>query len=209
MFLFEDDDGVLPIHAIGLMASGRDISVAHFAYDLLVSNGLGSTPRADNDRNKAFTGRVSTQVTSSVLVGASGYLDKVSPGVVSPGGGTLTEPVHIGMYGAHAVYNGADVELRAEVQAMEGRSASAGTRRANLGYAYAGVRFRDFVPYVRYDALDIPAGHPWLDVASRHGILGGLRYDAAATVAIKGEYALLRESGVSKRGLTVQIAIGF
>src|SRR3982751_5019269 len=69
MFLFEDDGGVLPIHSIGLMASGRDISTLHFAYDVLVSNGLGATPNGDNNRAKAATVRVSTQATSAFLFG--------------------------------------------------------------------------------------------------------------------------------------------
>jgi len=209
MFLFEDEGGVLPIHSIGLMASGRDISPLHFGYDVLLSNGLGATPAGDNDANKALTVRVSTQATSALLVGTSGYVDRVSPGVVQPGGGTLGEAVQIGMWGGHAVYNGAHLEARVEGQVMTARSASAGTRRANLGYGYAGFRVGEFVPYARYDALAIDVGNPWLDVPSKHALLGGLRYDAAATVAVKGEYGFVRESGRTKNGLSLQVAVGF
>ncbi|HEV7837793.1 MAG TPA: hypothetical protein VGO75_06980, partial [Gemmatimonadaceae bacterium] len=115
----------------------------------------------------------------------------------------------IGMWGAHAVYNGTYVEARAELQVMSARTATAGRRRANLGYAYTGIRIGEFVPYARYDALDIGAGNPWLDVPAKHGILGGLRYDAAATVALKGEYGFTRERGRTRRGLGVQVAVGF
>ena len=209
MFLFEDEGGVLPIHSIGLMASGRDISPFHVGYDVLLSNGLGATPAGDNDKNKALTLRVSTQATSAFLVGASGYLDKVSPGVKSIGGNTLLEPVRISMAGAHAVYSGTYLEVRAEYQAMMAHSAGAATHQANLGYGYAGVHVREFTPYARYDALDIGAGNPWLDVPAKHGLVGGLRYDAAATVALKGEYGFLRESGRTKNGLSMQLAVGF
>lgn len=209
MFLFEDEGGVLPIHAIGLMSSGRDISALHFGYDVLLSNGLGSDPTGDNNEAKAVTVRVSTQATSKLLFGASGYVDRVPTGVTSPGGGTTFEPIDIGMAGGHAVFNGSFLELRAEYQMMRSRSASTGTHRANLGYGYAGVRVGELTPYVRYDVLDIAPGNPWLDVPSKHGLLGGLRYDAAATVAVKGEYGFLRESGRTKNGLSMQVAVGF
>jgi hypothetical protein len=209
MFLFEDDGGVLPIHSIGLMASGRDISQAHLGYDLLLSNGLGATPKGDNNQAKAFTARVSTQATSAFLLGASGYVDHVAPGVVSPGGGTTIAPIDIAMYGGYAVFNGSPLEVRAEYQMMAARNGATGTHRANLAYGYAGLRFGELTPYVRYDVLDIASGNPWLDVPSKHGLLGGLRYDAAATVAVKGEYGFLREAGRTRNGLSMQIAVGF
>jgi hypothetical protein len=209
MFLFEDDGGVLPVHSIGLMASGRDISTVHFGYDVLLSNGLGATPKGDNNQAKAVTVRVSSQATTAFLFGASGYVDRVAPGVVSPGGGTTVEPIDIAMYGGHAVFNGSYLELRAEYQMMGARSGTTGTHRANLGYGYAGVRLGELTPYVRYDVLDIAPGNPWLDVPSKHGLLGGLRYDAAATVALKGEYGSLRQSGRARNGLSMQVAVGF
>jgi hypothetical protein len=209
MFRFEDEGGVLPIHSIGLMASGRDISTLHLGYDVLLSNGLGSNPHGDNNGAKAVTVRLSTQATSELLLGVSGYADRVSAGVVGPGGDTLAEPLRLGMGGAYAVYNGKRAEARAEFQRMRVRTARVGARNANLGYAYAGFRAGNLVPYVLYDGRDVGAGNPWLTVPAQHGFLGGLRYDAAATVAFKGEYGFIRELGSTKRGLGLQVAVGF
>ncbi len=209
MFRFEDEGGVLPIHSIGLMASGRDISTLHLGYDVLLSNGLGANPHGDNNGAKAVTVRLSTQATSALLVGVSGYADRVSAGVVGPGGDTLAEPLRLDMHGAYAVYNGKRAEVRAEFQRMRVRTASLGVRNTNLGYAYAGFRIENFVPYVLYDGRDVSTDDPWLAVPPLHGILGGLRYDAAATVAFKGEYGFIRELGRTNRGVDLQVAVGF
>src|SRR5712691_10876946 len=49
MFLFEDDGGPLPVHTTGLMVDGEDISPLHLGYDILIGNGIGSTPISDNN----------------------------------------------------------------------------------------------------------------------------------------------------------------
>jgi hypothetical protein len=209
MFRFEDEGGVLPIHTVGLLVSGRDISAAHLGYDLMVGNGSGSTTKGDNDRAKSYTAAVHAQVTTDFLVGASVYSDDIAPGTARPGGGQLTQPVRQEMGGAHIVYDGAHGELRAEWQHIRVHTPGTTPNDADAGYAYAGVRLGNFVPYGRYDVIDLRDGNPWLAVPSMHGGLLGLRYDVATSVVVKGEYGVRRAGGATARTLELQVAIGF
>lgn len=208
MFRFEHDGGVLPIHSTGILVSGRDLTPLHLGFDALVSSGIGSRPIQDNDRSKAITLNAHARVSQALLVGVSGYVDRMVAGVERPGGATLADDTRIRLGGAHVAYNGETVELRVEAQRMQSRSRLA-TRDANFMYAYVGFPASTVTPYARWDVLDIAGDDPWLGIPTRREVLVGLRYDPTPVVVLKAEYSVSHDHTRPPRTMEFQVAVGF
>jgi hypothetical protein len=211
MFRFEDEGGVLPIHTTGVLISGRDISRLHLGYDVMVGNGIGSTPIEDNDNAKSYTFAAHSQVNSRLRIGASMYFDRIAPGTPDLGGTPVIDDIDVRMFGGFVSYVGPAVELLGEYQRTNHHIRRTGvTRGTDAYYGYGGYRLGKLVPYVRYDELKFPADDPYFVVDDfRQGLLG-VRYDLAATVGIKLELArrttALRGSATV---VTAQVAVGF
>jgi hypothetical protein len=211
MFLFENRRGVLPIHTTGVQVGGRDISSLHLGYDLMIGNGIGSTPTVDNDRAKSVTASVHSQVTSALRLGASFYADHIGTGVPNLAGVAMTQGVTQRMLGGFAVLQGSSYELLAEYQHSRNTpDAVGGPTITHAFYTYGGYRFGALVPYVRYDQLIFPAGDPYYtDDDVRLGLIGA-RYDFSPQVTAKAE---LRRRTTSSAGtfteVAAQIALGF
>ncbi|HEY0995862.1 MAG TPA: hypothetical protein VGD77_07725 [Gemmatimonadaceae bacterium] len=206
---FEDDGGVLPVHALGLMASGRDFTPAHLGFDLLVGNGIGSTPEGDNNTGKSVTVALSSQVTSALQVGVNGYVDRLAAGTPALGGDPLAQPVSQRIVGGYVAYLGPRAELISEYQRIS-HDPAAGPATSNDGFfAYGGWRVREWVAYARYDAFTAAAPDPYYRVPSTHGVLVGTRYDFASTATGKLELRQRKGTGDAVHELAAQIAIGF
>lgn len=207
---FEDDGGVLPVHALGLMASGRDFTPAHLGFDVLVGNGIGSTPEGDNDTGKSLTVALSSQLTSDLQVGVNGYVDRLSAGTPAIGGDPLGHSVRQAILGGYAAYLGPRAEFITEYQRIT-HDPVTGANTANDGFfAYGGWRVREFVAYARYDAFSAAAADPYYRFASTHGALVGGRYDFASTATGKVELRQRKTAGGDTvREVAAQIAIGF
>jgi len=210
MFKFEDEGGVFPIHTTGILLAGRDIGPLHLGYDLMVGNGLGSTPTADDDPRKSVTAQLRTELTSTLTVGVSAYDDRVSAGVPTLAGDTLTVAMTQRMGGAFVTYLGAQVEVMAEFQRVMNHLENDGNRKTNASYAYAGYRLGSIVPYVRVDRIDFDLTDPYFVAADARMMLAGVRYDFSAAGAVKVE-ARDRKVGDAKalREIAAQVAIGF
>jgi hypothetical protein len=210
MFLFENRRGVLPIHTTGVQVGGRDISPLHLGYDIMVGNGIGSSPTTDNDRSKSYTVSVHSQITSALRVGASFYGDHIAAGTPNLAGIPMTQGVSQRMLGGFAVLQGSQYELLAEYQHSRNRADSLGPTVTHAFYAYGGYRFGDLVPYARYDRLRFPAGDLYYtDDDVRLGIVGA-RYDFSPQITGKAE---LRRRTTTSAGtfteVAAQIAVGF
>ncbi|HEX2718115.1 MAG TPA: hypothetical protein VHM67_10575 [Gemmatimonadaceae bacterium] len=210
MFKFEDEGGVFPIHTTGILLAGRDIGPLHLGYDLMVGNGLGSTPTADDDPRKSVTAQLRTELTSTLTVGVSAYDDRVSAGVPTLAGDTLTVAMTQRMGGAFVTYLGAQVEVMAEFQRVMNHLENDGNRKTNASYAYAGYHLGSIVPYVRVDRIDFDLTDPYFVAADARMMLAGVRYDFSAAGAVKVE-ARDRKLGDAKalREIAAQVAIGF
>lgn len=211
MFRFEDEGGVLPIHTTGVLVSGRDISRFHLGYDIMVGNGIGSTPTEDNNRAKSVTVAVHSQLTSLLRVGGSFYLDRLSTGTPNLGGTPLAEDVDVRLLGGYAAYLSSTLEFIGEYQRATNRIRQ--TREASGTDAvavYGGYRLGKVVPYLRYDELRFPGSDPYYVTDDfRQGLLG-LRYDLAATALVRLEVARRKTASLGLvTGLTVQVAVGF
>jgi hypothetical protein len=210
MFLFENRRGVLPIHTTGVQVGGRDISPLHLGYDVMIGNGIGSTPTTDNDRSKSYTVSVHSQVTSALRIGASFYGDHIAAGTLNLAGTAMPEGVSQRMIGGFAVLQGSQYELITEYQHSRNRPDSVAPTVTQAFYAYGGYRFGNLVPYARFDRLQFPAGDLYYtDDDVRLGIVGA-RYDFSPQVTGKAE---LRRRTTTSAGtfteVAAQIAVGF
>jgi hypothetical protein len=210
MFLFENRRGVLPIHTTGVQVGGRDISPLHLGYDIMVGNGIGSSPTTDNDRAKSYTVSVHSQITSALRIGASFYGDHIASGTLNLSGVAMTQGVSQRMIGGFAVLQSSQYELITEYQHSRNRPDSLGPTITQAFYAYGGYRFGNLVPYVRYDRLQFPAGDLYYtDDDVRLGIVGA-RYDFSPQVVGKAE---IRRRTTTSAGrfteVAAQIAVGF
>jgi hypothetical protein len=211
MFRFEDEGGVLPIHATGVLVSGREVSPLHLGYELLVGNGIGSAPTGDNDNAKSYAAALHSQVTSALKVGVSAYTDQIAASALAQSGDPLAEDVSARLVGAFVSYFGSSLEVLTEYQRADNHGRTSDLRgRTDAYYAYAGFRVRSVVPYVRYDALRFPARDPYFVTDDFTMAMAGVRVDVAATVAVKGEFARQRTAKAGRTAiLSAQVAIGF
>jgi hypothetical protein len=210
MFKFEDEGGVFPIHTTGMLVSGRDIGPAHLGYDVLVGNGLGSTPISDDNPRKSVTLELRSQVTSFLEVGVSGYDDRATRGTVNLAGDSLPAGMSQRMVGGYVSFLGSQYELIGEYQRVMNHLEASAVEHTDAGYVYAGRRFGSFVPYVRYDRINYPRIDPFFVTDDASMGLVGARYDFAATGTVKLE-ARQRELATlgRTREIVAQVAIGF
>jgi hypothetical protein len=211
MFKFEDDGGPLPVHTTGVMAAGRNLTSLHLGYDVMIGNGIGSTPISDNNPAKSVTLALHSQVTSVMRIGASYYHDRIGAGTpVLSDTLQLAESLRRAMYGGFVAYLGSRYEVLGEYQRVTDEGATAGRRRSDLYYVYGGVRLGDLTPYAQFNDLRFAAGDAYFDTGNRRLGIVGVRYDFASTTALKAEYHRTRSgSGVWANEMAVQVAVGF
>lgn len=210
MYRFEDEGGVLPIHTTGLRILGRDISAGHLGYEFMVGNGIGSDPTQDNDAAKSLTASVFSQITSRLMVGVSGYSDKIAAGVPNLGGTPLPQSLRQSMGGGFAIYNGTRAEGMAELMVIRNRTASGANSTTTAYYAYGGYRIDGWTPYVRFDGLAYPSADPYFVVNDIQQLVLGTRYDVTAAFGVKAEVRHFDTAvGGTYWEFATQVAVGF
>src|SRR5467141_2138528 len=193
LFLFEDQGGILPIHNVGVTASGRIPSgPLGLHYVAEVGNGRNSRSPLDeqvqnvvdenNDKAVNFEVFARPEAIRGLQAGFSIYRDLLAP---------LNSP-RIGetIFAAHAVYVGPSFEWLNEALVL--RHAPQGTPRVfhTPGfYTQISKRFGSYRPYLRYQYINASRSEPvFPDVGLRHGPSVGLRYDLSDFVALKLQY---------------------
>ena len=193
LFQFEDQGGILPIHNVGVTASGRIPSGAlglHYVAEV----GNGRTSRSpmfepvqnvldeNNHKSVNFAVFARPEAVRGLQAGFSIYRDLLAP---------LNSP-RIGetIFAAHAVYAGLSFEWLNEALLL--RHAPQGTSRVfdTPGfYTQISKRFGSYRPYVRYEYVNASQSEPvFSDVGLRRGPSVGLRYDLSDFVALKLQY---------------------
>src|SRR5882672_7603096 len=193
LFLFEDQGGILPIHNVGVTASGR-IPSGPLGLHYVAEVGNGRNSRSpldeqvqnvvDENNHKAVNFEVFArpEAIRGLQAGFSIYRDLLAP---------LNSP-RIGetIFAAHAVYVGPSFEWLNEALVL--RHAPQGTPRVfhTPGfYTQISKRFGSYRPYVRYQYVNASQSEPvFPDVGLRHGPSVGLRYDLSDFVALKLQY---------------------
>lgn len=212
LFAFEDRGGILPIHSVGLSASGLIPSGAlglHYVAE--VGNGRASrTPLTeepvqnviDDQSHKAYNLALFArpEAVRGLQVGFSAYRDVLAP---------LNMPrVDETILAAHAVFVRPSFEWLNEALVVR-HNPQGFPRTFNTPGFYTQVskKFGSYRPYVRYQYVNASNAEPiFPDIKLRQGPSVGLRFDASESVALKLQYdytALRQQPGVSALGMQI------
>jgi hypothetical protein len=215
IFAFEDEGGILPVHNVGLSASGQ-IPSGRLGLRYIAEIGNGRTSRApldesvqdvvDENNGKAVNlGLIARpDWMPGLQAGISVYRDRLAPEGLPKMGQTIMA--------VHVVYLGRAFEMLNEGIVV--RHVTTGTQRTyntTSFYTQMARKFGDLQPYVRYQFVNAPASEPiFKDLGRRNGPSLGLRYDVSEYAAFKVQYD--REErrglrGVNKLGM--QLAFTF
>ncbi len=212
MFAFEDDGGILPIHNLGISATGQLASgPLGLRYVAEVGNGRAATPGAApvqnvTDENRGVAVNLGLLARPDWLpglqAGVSVYRDRLTPG-----GSRIGETI----VAAHAVYQASRLELLNEFLTLRHGVAGAPVRVSTGFYSQAGVRVGRYSPYARIDYLHVNALDPLYGAMGRDtGLAAGLRYDVGSWAAIKGQgERWSRRTGDPAYGFGMQLAFAF
>lgn len=193
IFQFEDDGGILPIHNIGLSATGI-IPSGRFGlhYVAEIGNGRASrTPLAEavqnrvSDHNgKAFNVALFSrpEMVPGLQFGASYYHDSLVP----QGFPTIHEQI----FSVHAVYQGSHFEFLNEgILIRHQWNAAPASFNTPAFYTQISEGIGLFRPYFRYQYLNASTAEPIFgDVMRRNGPSFGFRYDIGEFASFKTEY---------------------
>ncbi len=215
LFEFEDRGGILPIHNVGVSASGRIPSgPLGLHYVAEIGNGRASRSpfteepvqnEVDENNYKAFNLALFArpEAIRGLQLGFSGYHDRLMP---------FGQPrVDETILAAHAVYMAPKFEWLNEVVLV--RHAPDGSKVFNTPgwYTQIAKRFGSYQPYFRYQYINASDREPIFPAVGRiEGPSFGLRYDASESVALKAQYDYNTARHFSpNNNLTLQLGFTF
>lgn len=182
-FRFEDEGGVLPVHSVGLLLSGRQfLGVGELSYAALLGNGasvtveddayvLNPNNESDPNKNKAVGLRAAfapSRFTGWTL-GASAYSSRVLNDASLPAPApTLTLDVTQTMLGADVTLVNGSYEVLAEYFLVRNKNElGTATTSNHLYYIQLGREFDGFVtPYVRHEQMSLDETDPYMNALS-------------------------------------------
>ncbi|NJN14722.1 MAG: hypothetical protein HC813_03690 [Planctomycetes bacterium] len=200
---FEGSGGFLPMHNSGLEAGGRlHPSFGTLQYVIILSNGRGSEatdPQKFSDRNDGkaieFGLQLAPNCMEGVRFGIHFRLDDIPP---IPSDPLRARTIRERIASAFFQFQGEHLEILAEVVFLENDDRTSGmTYGAASGYIQIAYRVHpDWLPYLRFDVREMEMGDPYFMPLGRDldrwEQLFGVRYDAAANIAIKLEFGFGR-----------------
>ena len=216
LFEFEDRGGILPIHNVGVSASGR-IPSGPLGLHYVAEIGNGRQSRSpfteepvqnevDENNYKAFNLALFArpEAIRGLQIGFSGYHDRLMP---------FGQPrVDETILAAHAVYMAPKFEWLNELVLV--RHAPDGTAKVYNTpgwYTQIAKRFGSYQPYFRYQYINASDQEPIFPAVGRiEGPSFGLRYDASESVALKAQYDYNTARHFSpNNNLTLQLGFTF
>jgi len=215
LFTDEDDGGIIPVHSIGLSATGELPSGPlglHWVAE--VSNGMASRNTTvepiqnfvDENNGKAvnFALYARPESINGLDIGGSFYRDMQHPDQM----GTIEQRI----YSAHAAMVRPHLELIAESVLLQHELLAINHNFNTVSvYGQASYKFGKVRPYFRYEYQNIPATDPIFGAVGRmSGPSLGTRYDFSDFGAFKVQYGLLGvRSGPSTNAFQAQLAFAF
>ncbi len=216
LFLFEDSGGILPVHSVGVTASGLVPRTGKLGLHWVaeVGNGRSSSPLVGpvqnflSDRNRKavnFAVYAKPDWVPGLEVGASYYRDRLVPPDLPH--------VNQSIASVHVVYVTPAWELLNEGVFLRHRP-DGSERIFNTPGFYTQISRRvlgKYRPYFRYQYINVPSGDPVnAAVGRQNGPSVGLRIDLADYVALKFQYNHLAQHGVRPlNGLDGQVSFTF
>lgn len=216
IFQFEDRGGILPIHTVGISASGL-IPSGSLGLHYVAELGNGRASRSpltqepvqnlvDDQNHKAFNLAVFARPDAihGLQVGFSGYHDVLLP---------LNQPrVDETILAAHAVYILPKFEWLNEALVVRHSPQGVSHVFETPGfYSQISKQFGAYRPYFRYDYVNASPNEPiFPDIGLRNGPSVGLRYDASEFVALKLQYdRVMLRNQPAVNGLGLQVGFTF
>src|ERR1017187_5897955 len=216
LFDFEDHGGILPIHTVGVSASGQ-IPSGQLGLHYVAEVGNGRESRSplqeepvhnevDDENHKAYNVAVFArpEALRGFQTGLSVYRDILAP--------ANNPRIDETLVAAHAILIRPKFEWLNEAL-LDRHTPLKSTASFNIPgfYTQLSRQFGSYRPYFRYEYVNVSNREPvFTDVALRHGPLAGLRYDASESVALKFQYNytfLRNQQGTT--GLTMQLGFTF
>jgi hypothetical protein len=212
IFEYEDEGGILPIHMVGVQASGQIPSgKLGLHYVAEVGNGRTSNPVAepvqnyvDENGHKAFNVAVFARPDGvpGLQTGFSVYRDVLSV----PDSPKITETILDG----YAVVVRPRFEWLNEALMIRHTPEGGHDYVTPAFYSQVSQRFGMYRPYVRYQYVNASSNEPiFPQVGLRTGPSAGIRFDATESVALKVQYdyTLLRRQGVIDGKSCIQLSM--
>jgi hypothetical protein len=206
---FEDRDGVLPTHSIGLWGNGKtDIRSGKLAYDIYLTNGP-TVRRATLDYNAFSDDNAGKLLGFNLLwrpnaargasLGVHGFGSTVDTRLAS---GALHARTRVRMWGGHFGYDAQPWEAMAELYRFANADVASGASRSSqAGYVQLGRSFAGFTPYLRHERAALDGADNFF-ATQRVGrsytrSLLGARYDLDPKAALKVELSTTHEKAAT------------
>ncbi|HYK89986.1 MAG TPA: hypothetical protein VE398_14515 [Acidobacteriota bacterium] len=215
LFEFEDKGGILPIHNVGISATGR-IPSGELGLHYIAEIGNGRTSRSpldepvqnvmDENNGKALNFALLTRPTKlqGFEAGFSIYHDNLTPQGLPNIGQTIMA--------VHAIYQGPAFEWLNEGLLI--RNSVNGTDRVEHTpgfYTQISHKLGTLRPYFRYQYVNVPRSDlVFQDVGLMHGPSVGIRYDFSEFAAFKLQYDRTERRNLGGfNGITTQLSFAF
>jgi hypothetical protein len=194
LFDFEDHGGILPVHSVGVSATGTLSRALGLNYVAEIGNGRETRTDispvqnvTDNNNGKNFNlGLIERPGRwPGFQFGFSAFHDHVTPA----GRPNVGENILVG----HAVYQNSRFEFLNEAAVLH-HSVDGTNFSSNIPAFYSQIsrRWGNYRPYLRYEYMNVPVSDPLFSaIGLRHGPKTGLRYDINEFAALKFEYGRL------------------
>jgi hypothetical protein len=198
---FEDQGGILPAHAVGLLASGGvRMGSGKLQYDAYLANGnsissgvLDFNAYKDDNSNKLVGGNVRYAFGDSLeglTAGLHGFTEQIDSKDI---GATVSTKVN--MFGAFAVLDRDNWEFISEYYRFRNKDDTngTGTHTSWAGFAQLGYTFADtWTPYVRFEKTSLDQADNYFALQdsgrSYKSQVVGLRYNINQQSALKVEF---------------------
>jgi hypothetical protein len=216
LFAFEGQGGVLPLHNVGVSATGRIPSGSlGLRYIAEVGNGRSARSAADRTVQTAFDENNGKSYNLALTArpdwlpglqtGFSFYHDRLTP--------TAAPNVDQRIMAGHVIYQSPNYEWLNEAVFIRNRPESAGAVASYTPgfYTQFARRFGKAQPYFRYQYVNASGRDSLLrDIGRRNGPSFGLRYDLTTYAAFKSQYDRTARRGLSSLDeLILQLAFTF
>lgn len=214
MYYFEDSGGLLPVHNVGVTATGLVPGSGRLGLHWVAEGGNGRGSSNDghpvqnfvSDRNhKSFNLAIyaKPEWVRGLQVGASYYRDRLVPAGIPHVNQTIGS--------VYAVYITPRLEFLNEAVLLtnhvDGRMSSFHTP---LMYTQISRKYGKYIPYFRYQYVNSPVDDPVNIYTDRYqGPSVGLRVDFSDFAAFKLQYNRLDQRAGASNGLATQIGFTF
>lgn len=222
IYRFEYNNGLLPVHTIGIEFSGAQaFHPVDVEYRLGVVNGRAKDIQSvhnfnDENDSKAVSALVNVKphLFEGLQIGANVYIDRIPPNPNPAGGAPVrNDQIDERIVGGHLVYLEQGVELLGEIFKIYHYDRASGNDFGTVGYyVQGGYKIEKWTPYYRFDFINLAEGDPFFiplqtDI-SKHTL--GARWDILTWNALKLEYGRIHRPDLEReQSLNINSSFAF